>query len=105
MHSKDKIMRPKFFFLVLVESLVQALLACADSATTTAAVTAVTAEAARPDEIVQHFYQAMNDSDIESALTFIADDIECRGHCYITGKNSFQTFIQNNINHNDQFEI
>ena len=60
---------------------------------------------ASPEEIVQGFYQAMNQGGIESAMAFVADGIECRGHCYITGSDAFRTFIQGNIDHGDQFEI
>ena len=90
-------MRPRLIYAVLVVILIQGLSACKSIS--------ATPQAASPNEIVQSFYQAMNDADLETALTFIADDIECRGHCYITGKDSFQTFIQSNIDHNDQFEI
>ena len=90
-------MRTRLIYAVLVVILIQGLSACKSIS--------ATPQAASPDEIVQNFYQAMNDADLEAALTFIADDIECRGHCYITGKDSFQTFIQSNIDHNDQFEI
>lgn len=93
-------MKPKFMCVMLVVLLIQGLSACGGASTA-----AIIPEAASADEVVQGFYQAMNDGDLESAMTFIADDMECRGYCYITGKDSFQTFIQGNIDHNDQFEI
>ena len=92
-------MRSKLVCVVLVAIFIQGPSACKSISATR------TPQAASPDEIVQGFYQAMNDGDLETALTFIADNIECRGHCYITGKVSFQAFIQSNIDHNDQFEI
>ena len=95
-------MKPKYIYVMLFVILIQGLSACGSASTATATTTL---EAAGPDEVVQGFYQAMNDGDLESAMTFVADDIECRGHCYITGKDSFQTFIQGNIDHDDQFEI
>jgi ketosteroid isomerase-like protein len=88
-------MKLKFAYLILSVIFIQGLSGCTDSSATTVT----------PDKIVQGFYQALNDGDVESALTFIADDIECRGHCYITGKDSFQAFIQGNIDHHDRFEI
>ena len=88
-------MKAKFIWVVLMAILIAGLSACANASTAISS----------PEEIVQGFYQAMNDGNLETALTFIADDIECRGHCYITGKDSFQTFIQGNIAHNDQFEV
>jgi hypothetical protein len=98
-HSGNTIMTPKIICVLLITILIQGLSACANVSVAT------TPEVAGPDEIVQSFYQAMNDGDLESAMTFIANDIECRGHCYLTGNDSFQTFIQGNIDHNDQFEI
>lgn len=88
-------MRSKLSYVVLVIILIQGLSACTNASTAIS----------NPEEIVQGFYQALNDGDLQTAMTFIADDIECRGHCYITGKDSFQTFVQGNIDDNDQFEI
>jgi hypothetical protein len=99
-HSGNTIMKPKIICVLLITILIQGLSACGSASTA-----AILPEAASADKVVQSFYQAMNDGDLESAMTFVADDIECRGHCYLTGKDSFQTFIQGNIDHNDQFEI
>jgi len=99
-HSGKKFMKPKFICAILIVILIPGLSACGGASTG-----AIIPEAASADEVVQGFYQALNDGDLESAMRFVADDIECRGHCYITGKDSFQTFIQGNIDHNDQFEI
>lgn len=95
-------MKPNLTWVVSFLIIIQGLSACAGISTTTAMTTP---EVASPEKIVQDFYQAIDDGDLETAMTFIADNIECRGHCYITGKDSFQTFIQGNIDHNDQFEI
>ena len=92
-------MKLKLIYIALVAAFLLGSSACKSTSAGTSP------KAAGPDEIVQGFYQAMNNGDLETALTFIADDIECRGSCYITGKDSFQTFIQGNIDHNDQFEI
>ena len=95
-------MKSKGTWIVLFTILMQGLSACTSISTVTVTPTP---EAAGPEEIVRSFYEAMNNGDLGTAMTFIADDIACRGHCYITGKSSFQTFIQGNIDHNDQFEI
>ena len=58
-----------------------------------------------PAQVVQGLYQAMNDGNIEAAMSFVADDVECSGHCHFTGKESFRAFIQGNIDHRDRFEI
>lgn len=92
-------MKLRLICIVLVATFLQGLSACNSISAGT------TPKAASPDEIVQGFYQAMNNGDLETALTFIDDNVECRGSCYITGKDSFKTFIQGNIDHNDQFEI
>ena len=95
-------MKPQHIWVVLFVIIIQALSACAGSSNT---APTTTPEAASPEKIVQDFYQAMSNGDLETALTFVAEDIECRGHCYITGRDSFQTFIQGNIAHHDQFEL
>ncbi len=54
---------------------------------------------------MQSFYKAFNDGDIDATMAFVADDIKCRGHCYITGKEAFRSFIHGGINGGDQIEI
>ena len=98
-------MKFKHLYFVICTILTQGLIACVNTSTSTPVIATTDPEIVSPDEIVQDFYQAMNDGDIETAISLAADDIECRGHCHITGKDSFQTFIQGNIDHNDQFEI
>ena len=88
MHSK-----PMIFIPVVLAAMV--LAACTSAASKTA----------DPAETIQSFYQAMNDGDIEAAMPFVAEDIECSGHCHLMGKESFRAFIQGNIDHRDQFEI
>jgi limonene-1,2-epoxide hydrolase len=98
-------MKSKLIYFVIYNILIQGLIACANTSTITPIIATTAPEFVSPDEIVQEFYQAMNDGDIETAISFAADDIDCRGHCYITGKDSFQTFIEVNIDHHDRFEI
>jgi hypothetical protein len=98
-------MKSKRRYFVICIILIQGLIACANTSTITPIIATTAPEFVSPDEIVQDFYQAINDGDIETAISFAADEIECRGHCYITGKDAFQTFIQGNIDHNDRFEI
>ena len=98
-------MKSKLIYFVICTILMQGLIACANTSTITPIIATAAPEFVSPDEIVQDFYQAMNDGDIETAISFAGNDIECRGHCYITGKDAFQTFIQGNVDHNDRFEI
>ena len=64
-----------------------------------------TPEPADPTAVVQSFYKAYNDGDVEAALAFIADDIKCRGHCYLNGKEAFRSFIEGDMNSGAQIEI
>lgn len=98
-------MKSKLIYFVICTVSLQGLIACANTSTLTPIIATTAPEVLSPDKIVQGFYQAMNDGDIETAISLTADDIECRGHCYITGKDAFQTFIQGNIDHDDRFEI
>ena len=49
---------------------------------------------ADPVAVVQGFWDAMAAGDIETALTFVAEDAKCRGGCYITGKTSLQAYLR-----------
>jgi ketosteroid isomerase-like protein len=46
-----------------------------------------------PEEVVQGFWDAINNQDFATAMSLVSDDIKCRGTVYMTGKNSFQTYI------------
>jgi hypothetical protein len=65
----------------------------------------VTPAPADPAEIVQSFYKAYNEGDVEAAMAFIADDIKCRGHCYLTGSEAFRSFIEGDMKNGAQIEI
>ena len=58
-----------------------------------------------PAEVVQAFYAALNDGDLEAAMSFVSDEVQCRGHCYTNGQEPFRALIQENIAHEDVFEI
>ena len=49
---------------------------------------------ADPAEVVQGFWEAMNARDLERAMAFLTDDIQCRGACYLNGKEALQRLIQ-----------
>jgi len=65
----------------------------------------VTPAPADPAEIVQSFYKAYSEGDLEAAMAFIADDIKCRGHCYLTGSEAFRSFIEGDMKNGAQIEI
>jgi ketosteroid isomerase-like protein len=48
--------------------------------------------------IVQQYYALMNAGDLEGSMSFVADDVKCRGACYLTGKVAYQAYIQGVIN-------
>lgn len=49
---------------------------------------------ADPADVVQGFWDAVNNQDFETAMSLVADDIKCRGTLYTTGKDSFRTYIE-----------
>ena len=58
-----------------------------------------------PAGITQQFYQALNDGNLEAAMTLVADDVKCRGECYFTGKDLFRDFMKSAPDRGDQFEL
>ena len=58
-----------------------------------------------PATIAQDFYKAINAQDIEAAMALVADDVKCRGACYLTGKASFRSFMQGSINMGGHVEL
>lgn len=47
-----------------------------------------------PEEVVQGFWDAVNTQDFATAMSLVSDDIICRGTVYMTGKVSFQSYIE-----------
>jgi hypothetical protein len=50
--------------------------------------------AADPTGVVQGFWDAMAAGNIEAALAFVAEDVKCRGSCYLSGKPSLASYLQ-----------
>ena len=44
--------------------------------------------------IVQQYYALINAGDLENSMSFVADDVKCRGACYLTGKAAYQAYVQ-----------
>jgi ketosteroid isomerase-like protein len=57
----------------------------------------VAAEQPDPAAIAQEFYEATNAGNLEAAMALVAEDIKCRGGCYLTGKEAFRSYIQGGI--------
>jgi ketosteroid isomerase-like protein len=65
----------------------------------------VAVTASDPAAIAQSFYQAINEGDIDAAMQLVAEDVKCRGACYLSGKQSFQSYIQGSINMGGRVEL
>ena len=81
------------FILFITLCVAQALAACGASAP------------ADPAAIAQNFYAALNQGDVDTAMTFVSEDVQCRGACYLNGIESFRSYIQGGINANGKTEI
>src|SRR5678816_3654091 len=105
------------FVLFLTLCVAQVLAACGSqtapaaipsepaSVSTAAPAPTATPEPVDPAAIAQSFYQAYNAGDIEAAMALVAEDMKCRGGCYLTGKERFRFYIQGDINQGLQVEI
>ena len=96
-------MNTKHMLFILFVILAQALAACGSPAIpiieTTSVPTSVpaptaTPEPADPAEVVQAFWDAMAVGDMDAAMAFVAEDVKCRGSCYLTGKDSLRAYLQ-----------
>ena len=63
------------------------------------------AAALGPGRIAETFYQALNDGNIDSVMALVADNVQCRGNCYLNGIQSFRSFIEGNIKLGGRIEI
>ncbi|MCI0553315.1 MAG: nuclear transport factor 2 family protein [Anaerolineae bacterium] len=105
-------MNTKSILFILFVIVAQALAACGTAAPvaeqpTIAPPPAPTATPipADPAAIAQSFWLAVNEGDIEAAMVLVAEDVKCRGTCYLTGKESFRSLIQGTINSGARTEI
>lgn len=91
-------MNIKHTFFTLFIILAQALAACGNVVTqatpTSTVVPTPTADPQSSAKIVQAFWDAMQAGDLDTAMSYVADDIECRGFCHFSGKGTFQTYMQ-----------
>jgi hypothetical protein len=106
-------MKIKYTLLISFVLLAQAVAACGTATpiapvsepTAAPPVPTATPEPVDPAAIAQEFYKATNAGNLDAAMALVAEDVQCRGGCYITGKQSFQTWIQGSINRGGRVEI
>jgi hypothetical protein len=53
-----------------------------------------TADPFHAGKIVQAYWDALAAGDLETALSYVHDDISCRGSCYLTGKAMFRFYLE-----------
>lgn len=98
-------MNTRRMLFILFVAMLQVLSACGSPAAPATLEPAPTPEPPRPEEVVQNFWDAMKAENVDVAITFLADDVACRGSCYFSGKASFQALLQGMINSGSTTEI
>lgn len=100
------------FILFVTLCVAQALVACGAAAPASEQPTAspppaptATPEPIDPTVIAENFYSAFNVGDIEAAMALVAEDVKCRGACYITGIQSFRAYVQGDMKDGARMEI
>ena len=97
-------MNTKRVLFILFVILVQTLAACGSPAAeptsaptlppTAAPAPTATPELVDPAEVVTKFWESVNAFDFDTAMSFVADDIKCRGTVYMTGKDKFRVYLE-----------
>ena len=107
-------MNTKYILFVLFVLLAQVISACGAAATPAVPTLAptialpvptATPEPVDPAAIVQSYYKALNDGDLEAAMALVAEDVKCRGGCYYTGKDFWRSTIEGSIDDGWRTEI
>ena len=55
--------------------------------------------------IAQKHYEAINTGNLEAAMSLVAEDVKCRGTCYLNGKESYQFLVQGFIQTGGRTEL
>ena len=63
------------------------------------------AAALDPAKIAQRFYQALNEGNVDAVMALVADNVQCRGTCYLNGIQYFRYYIEGTIKQGGQAEI
>jgi hypothetical protein len=92
-------MNIKVKFLALLILLVSTLTGCANGLSLFATATPTVAPTPTNDpqssaKIVKAFWDALAAGDLETAMTYVDDDIVCAGACHFKGKVVFRSYLQ-----------
>ena len=91
-------MSNKIAFFILLIIVTQMLVACAGSSLfappTATAVPTPTNDPQSSAKVVQAFWNAMEAGDIETAMIYVDEKVECTGYCHFTGKVTLQSYMQ-----------
>ena len=96
-------MNIKFALPLIAIVLAQILSACSSPtaaptpAPTPTLVLTPTADPLLAAKIVQAYWDALAVGDLETALSYVHENITCRGSCYLTGKPMFRTYLEGYI--------
>lgn len=90
-------MKSKTAFVTLFLLLTQILTACGGNwsfaAPTPTAQPTPTNDPRSASKVVQAFWDALEDGDLDTAMTYVADDITCEGFCHFSGKETFRSYL------------
>ena len=102
-------MSNKIAFFILLIIVTQMLVACAGSSLfappTATAVPTPTNDPQSSAKVVQAFWDALEAGDVEKAMTYVDEHIECTGYCHFTGKRTLQSYLQGYLNAGFSTEI
>ncbi len=91
-------MKSNIALVCLFVLLTQVLAACMESrlfaAQTPTAQPTPTSDPRSASKVVQAFWSALEAGDLETAMSYVADDITCAGSCHFSGKDTFRTYLQ-----------
>lgn len=91
-------MSNKIAFFLLFLLITQILIACAGgslfAAPTATALPTPTNDPLHGAKVVQAFWDALGSGDIETAMSYVDEDIECSGYCHFKGKLTLQSYLQ-----------
>ena len=90
-------MNIKLKLIILFLALASALFACGAPAVVSPGPTAAITPTNDPRasaKVVKAFWDALGKGHLETAMTYVGDDIICRGSCHFAGKGLFQAYLQ-----------
>ncbi len=91
-------MNTKSKYLFLFVLLASILAACGAPAPTAVPASTAIPTSVDPAEIAHDFWDAINAQNIDAAMAFVADDVQCRGGCYFTGRDMLNSLMLSTMN-------